>query len=127
LTVVTYGLTSQDKSSDEDVNNLNKVANQMSEFRSIKDLPLKKMHKVLKFEIVETVNGRTVRLQLEDSSVDEGFFYVHLHRRFLPSVEANFSRYLSITKSKKPFFFVFLGLKGRTFKVLFTRNPDKPL
>lgn len=97
----------------------------MSEFRSIKDLPVKKMHKILKFEIVETVNGRTVRLQLEDDHVDEGFFFVHLPRRFLASVESNFAKYSNITKSNRPFFFAFMGQKGRTFQVLFTRNPEK--
>ncbi|XP_034246195.1 uncharacterized protein LOC117648094 [Thrips palmi] len=96
---------SQENSSDEDVNQLNQVANQTSEFKSIKDLPIKKMHRVLKIEILETVNGRTVRLQLEDKSIEEGYCFVHLPRRFLPSVESNYSKYAQITKSKKPFFF----------------------
>lgn len=43
-------------SSDEDVNALKKVAQQVAEFKSIKDLEEKKMFKVLKFEVVETVN-----------------------------------------------------------------------
>jgi len=83
------------------------------------------MFKVLKFEVVETVNGKTVRLQLEDEAVEEGFFFVHLPRRFLPSVEANFTKYANICKSSKPFHFAFMGQKGRTFKVMFTRSPEK--
>lgn len=118
-------ISSQDGSSDEDVNSLNKIAEQVSEFKSIKDLPMKHFFKILKFEIVETVNGRTVRLQLEDESSEEGFFYVHLPRRFLPSIETNFTKYSTITRSKKPFYFAYLGQKGRTFKVLFSRNPTK--
>lgn len=114
-------------SSDDDVNELNKVAQQISEFKSIKDLPEKKMFKVTKFEIVETVNGRTVRLQLEDVAMEEGFFYVHLPKRFLSSVEANFAKYRAITFSKKPFYFAYLGQNGRTFKVIFSRNPEKVL
>jgi len=64
----------------------------MSEYKSIKDLPEKTFYKVLQFEVVETVNGRTVRIQLEDSELEEGFFYVHLPKRFLASVEANFKK-----------------------------------
>ncbi|KAK3918367.1 Jacalin-related lectin 18 [Frankliniella fusca] len=61
------------------------------------------MFKVLKFEVVETVNGKTVRLQLEDQAVEEGFFFVHLPRRFLPSVEANFTKYANICVLIFPF------------------------
>ncbi len=90
-----------------------------------KDLPEKTFYKVLQFEVVETVNGRTVRIQLEDDDLEERFFNVHLPNFFLPSVEKNFKKYKPITQSEKPFYFAFLGHKGRAFKVVFTRKPEK--
>jgi len=102
-------LTFQADSSDEEVNKLNKVAHQVSEFKSIKSLAEKQKYKVLKFEIVETVNGKTVRIQLEDEDMDSGFFYVHLPKRFLPAVEANLTKYRAITSSKNHFILHTLG------------------
>ncbi len=106
---------------------MNKLSKQLSEFRSIKDLPVKKLFKVIGFEIVETTNGRCVRCRLEDDSVDEGYFFIHLPRRFLEEISRNFKRYTEITNSHKPFYFCFLGFKGRGFQVLFTRNPKKSI
>jgi len=97
----------------------------MADFRSIKDLPVKKFYQVLNFEIVDTAKGRAVRCQLREKNSQDGFFYVHLPRRFVEIVEENFDRYQAITKSDKPFYFPFLGFKGKGFKVLFTRNPKK--
>lgn len=88
-------------------------------------MPVHKYFKVLKFEMVETSNGHTIRCQLEDEKAEEGFFYIHLPKRFFDLISNNFEKYEQITKSKKPFYFAFLGFKGRGFQVNFSRNPTK--
>lgn len=51
-------------SSDDDLNEMNKVLKQTPNFISIKDLKEKEPYRILKFEIVETTNGKRVRLTL---------------------------------------------------------------
>jgi len=72
----------QNSSSDEECNKLNKLSKQLSDVRSIKDLPVKKFYKVVSFEIVETANGRCVRCRLEDD-IEDVTFFIHLPKGFL--------------------------------------------
>ncbi|XP_034245757.1 uncharacterized protein LOC117647893 [Thrips palmi] len=51
----------ENSSSDEDCNKLNKLSGKLSEFRSIKDLPVKQSYKVLDFEQVARKKKRQAR------------------------------------------------------------------
>lgn len=102
------------------MNKLNKASANLIDYRSIKDLEEKRYYKCINFEVVNTQNGKTVRVELEDNQQES--FFVHLPRRFLKVIEESLEHYRNVCKTDKPFYMAYLGLKGRGFQIHFTRN-----
>lgn len=106
------------------MNKLNKASAKLGDFRSIKDLPVHRYFRIMSFEAVQTVNGQAIRVKLFDKTTDE-IFFTHLPKRLYDSIAQDLENLNEICESDKPFYFAFLGYKGRGFKIKFTRNPSK--
>lgn len=114
-------------SSDEDLNSLNKVIDETPAFISIKDLKERQPYKIHKFEIVETSNGRRVRLCIMHKQYGNKEVYVHLPARVLAIVTEKLEKLNKKCTSKKPMYIIHMGLRGRAFILKFTQNPKKHL
>lgn len=110
-------------SSDEDMNKVNRAANKISEFKSVKDLTVYKFYKIIILEKVETSKGETVRAKLHDEDADDNICYVHLPRRVVPEILSMIDQMNAHCRSKKPVYLQFRGIRGQSFKIKFTRNP----
>lgn len=73
-----------------------------------------------------TSQGKTIRLKLEDESVEgDKFCFVHMPKNLLPELFAVFDALVAKINSDQGLYFQFRGMKGLAFHVRFSRNPNK--
>lgn len=112
-------------SSDEELNQVNKVMEKTPTFLSIKDLKEKTAYQILKFEVVQTSNGKRIRLSLKHDQFKNREAYVHLSERVLSIISDKIDSLNKKCTSKKPMYVIYMGLRGKAFVLRFTQHPKK--
>ncbi|KAK3907153.1 ATP-dependent DNA helicase [Frankliniella fusca] len=92
----------EDSSDDEEINKLNKAAEKIPTYKSIKSLVKHRYYKVLDLIDVETKQGRTIRLKLEDNDVsDKVSFESNLTAKRLKAKERQQKHRKNMTSEQK--------------------------
>jgi len=88
---------------------LNKAAKKIPTYKSIKSLVKHRYYKVLDLTDVETKQGRTIRLKLEDHDVSDKVCFVYMPRNVLADMFPMLPRLVQMSQSEPGLFFMFRG------------------
>lgn len=108
----------QEESSDEDVRRINKGANKLPNFMSIRDLTRNKRYKIKKVMAVSTSKGNRIRLELSDKEFEDGNALIYLPEHLYSEIEPILVKLNKMCG--KGFYFIFKGFKGPWFKYKFS-------